>query len=341
MSGIACAGNWILDRIKCVDRYPLMGELANILSEEEGPGGSAFNVSGCFSRLQVSFPVIGFGCIGQDDVGRRIIDLCNRYGIEGARLIQIEDQMTSFTDVINVHNGGERTFFHARGANSCFAPHHVDISLLREKDIRIFHLGYLMLLDALDSPQVEYGTQGASLLAAVKEAGILTSLDLVTENVDKFKQVLFALPYTDYLIINEVESERLSGESLRTSEGKLIKEFLSIVGRKLLSLGVKRAVIIHSPEGVHWSSKEGQDLFCPSLRIPNNRFKGTTGAGDACCSGILLGLHEGWRIEETLLFANGCAAACITEPNTLDGLRPIAEIRRLCAEWRRDGESGR
>ena len=50
---------------------------------------------------------------------------------------------------------GRRTFFHARGANALWQGDDLDFKKL---NARIFHLGYLLLLDALDEPDPRYGT---------------------------------------------------------------------------------------------------------------------------------------------------------------------------------------
>lgn len=333
MAGIACAGNWIIDRIKTVDRYPAKGELANILTEEIGPGGSPFNILGCFAKMKVNFPLLGFGCIGTDATADQVMEICEKYGIPSDNLIQLSDQPTSFTDVMSVHGSGERTFFHARGANSSFNLEHVGIDLMKKKDIKLFHLGYLLLLDSLDALDLTFGTVGARLLASVREAGIETSLDLVTEQSEKFGIVHHALPHVDYLIINELEAERLSGMELRNKAGKLLTEKLPEACKVIFGYGVNNAIVIHAPEGVLWSDREGKETFVTSLNIPKQNFVGTTGAGDACCAGILMGIHEKWPIEESLRFSTGTAAACIGAKNTVDGLRTIEGVRKLCREW--------
>ena len=67
--GIACAGNWIVDRVKLIDRLPGMGMLGNILSEAPGTGGSAFNVLSDLARMGAKFPLVGIGMIGRDIAG--------------------------------------------------------------------------------------------------------------------------------------------------------------------------------------------------------------------------------------------------------------------------------
>ena len=64
------------------------------------------------------------------------------------------------------------------------------------------------------------------------EKGIKTSIDLVSENSDRYNLVLPCLPFTDYLIINELEAARLTGMEADISN-------LSKIAVKLLDLGVR------------------------------------------------------------------------------------------------------
>lgn len=334
MAGIACAGNWILDRVKIVDRWPRKGELANIIDETLGPGGSPFNILAGFARMGAPFPASGFGCIGSDDNGRQVLSMCGQYGIDGTRLHKLPDIATSYTDVMSVQKTGERTFFHFRGANARFSPAHVPLEALRDKGVKILHLAYLLLLDAMDAPDPDCGTVAARFLREAQNAGLETSADLVSDAPARFKKIAGpALPYIDHLILNELEAERITGVAIRKAKGYHAAG-LKKAARALLKKGVKKNAVIHLPEGVFWAGRGGTELFVPSLKIPREHFVGATGAGDALCAGVLLGLHEGWPAREALEIGVGAAAACIGAANTVDGLRPLEEIRRLCREWR-------
>ena len=50
--------------------------------------------------------------------------------------------------------------FHNRGANATWDGSDVDFA---QSNAKIFHLGYLLLLDAIDAEDSEYGTVGAAL----------------------------------------------------------------------------------------------------------------------------------------------------------------------------------
>ena len=110
---------------------------------------------------------------------------CRQHKIDIRHLGTTPKAPTSYTDVMTEQGHGRRTFFHARGANALWRGDDLDFKKI---NARIFHLGYLLLLDALDEPDAKYGTKAARLLAAAQAAGIKTSVDVVSEDSDRFAQ---------------------------------------------------------------------------------------------------------------------------------------------------------
>ncbi len=209
-SGLLAGGNWIVDAVKIVDCWPKQDALANIISESKGTGGSPFNVVIDLAMMGARFPLAGVGLVGDDSNGRYILDLCRKHHIETADLQTDPAASTSYTDVMTVQSNGRRTFFHARGANAKLDSRHFDFS---QTTARIFHLGYLLLLDRLDEPHPEFGTVGAEVLARAQAAGLKTSIDAVSEDSDRFaKVVLPALKHVDLCVMNEFEAERVTGQ---------------------------------------------------------------------------------------------------------------------------------
>ncbi len=114
---------------------------------------------------------------------------------------------------------GQRTFFHSPGANRL-----LDLPAFEPLDapLKIFHLGYLLLLESLDRPDEVYGTRSARLLAQMRERGYEVSLDLVSRKGDpRYRPlVLPALKHLDYLTINELEASEFSGLEIRLPNGE-------------------------------------------------------------------------------------------------------------------------
>ena len=215
-TGILAGGNWIIDHVKIIDTWPAQDALANIVGGSDGSGGSPYNVLVDLAKLGVPLPLAGVGLVGEDADGRKILEDCARYTIDAEGIQRTSAAPTSFTDVMTVQGSGRRTFFHARGANALLNGGHFDFTKSRA---RIFHLGYLLLLDGLDAPSTTHGTVAAEVLARAQEAGMKTSIDVVSEDSDRFpKIVLPALPYVDVCVMNEFEAGRVTGRKIRVGE---------------------------------------------------------------------------------------------------------------------------
>src|SRR5712671_6800452 len=141
--GLLAGGNWIIDQVKLIDVYPQPEQLANIGSQAQGTGGAPYNVLIDLAKLGVSFPLFAAGLVGKDAFGQFILDDCKKHKIDTRFLSATAGAPTSYTDVMTEMNGGRRTFFHHRGANTLW--HGADVDFTKVK-ARIFHLGYLLLL---------------------------------------------------------------------------------------------------------------------------------------------------------------------------------------------------
>lgn len=326
-SGISSAGNWIIDHVKLIDTWPAEETLANIRGEAQGTGGAPYNVLVDLARFGVRYPLQGLGVVGADADGAYIQEDCARWGIDATRLRMVEDQPTSYTDVMTVRETGRRTFFHNRGANALLGPDDLTPDRITG---RIFHLGYLLLLDALDASDTEYGTVAARVLKRLQDAGIETSVDVVSEDSDRFGRLVPpGLRYVDYVILNEIEAGRSTGFEIRQGGGTVNVPALREAAKALLGLGQAKLVVIHMEEGGYALHRESGEVFAPSLQLPKGYIKGSAGAGDAFCAGVLHGVHEGWPLDETLRFANCAAAANLSDPTCTDGIPPLPEIQGL------------
>ncbi len=339
--GIATAGNWIVDRVKLVDRWPPEEELALISSEERGGGGGAYNCIADLHNLGAGFPLYGIGCIGDDGDGAWIRADLQRRGVE-QQWIQEVAAPTSYTDVMSVRDTGRRTFFHCAGAGALFGPEHVPYEAV---PARLLHLAYLLLLPQLDREDPEFGSVGARVLSQLQQAGIMTCLDVVTDDGTRARPVVVpALPYVDCLICNELEAGVIASQPTRikrVSAGAdshhpqpqvtsiLNPDGLRAAGRALLEMGVRQQVVVHMPEGGYVLCRDGQELFLPSLAVPQDFIAGANGAGDAFAAGVLYGLHEGWPPERLLRLAVATAAASLRHPTTTAGVGTLAETLGL------------
>jgi len=326
-NGITGAGNWIVDNVKIIDRLPARGMLGNILAETRGTGGAAFNTLVDLARIGVPFPLYGVGLIGNDSAGEFIRRTCCDLGIDMTSLITLEHEATAYTDVMTEEGTTDRSFYYRSGVNAKFGIEHVPLSQLT---CRIFHLGYLLLLDGMDKPDKQYGTVAARLLQMVQNEGIKTSVDVVSEDSDRFSKIVPpALLHTDYLILNEIETGRTTGHKVRNAQGQLDAAALVESVEALFAMGRMELAVVHMPEGAYLRTRDGHRFSRGSLRLPADFIKGTAGAGDAFCAGMLYGIHEAWDYMECMRIGSAAAAACLTHPSTTDGMLPLAQVMEL------------
>ncbi|MBD9658410.1 carbohydrate kinase family protein [Pantoea sp. PNT03] len=323
-NGIIGAGSMLVDHVQRISHWPEQGWLTEIQHSEKCSGGAALNVLFTLARMQLNLPLAGVGMVGEDSDGDYILQLLDDHHIDRQFVQRIASINTAMTQVMTTPDG-QRTFFHARGANGKLdLAHFADVFTSH----RIFHLGYLLLLDSLDVPDDQYGTRSARLLAQMQQRGYLTSLDLVSRVSEYRPLVVPALRWLDYLVINELEAQSLTGISLRTPHGLAAPTAFAEAATWLMQQGVRQRVVIHAPEGAWGQQADGEGRWQPAWCLAPEEIVGSVGAGDAFCAGVLYASHEDWSLTETLKLAHTCACFNLHAANALDGTRPLAEMQR-------------
>ena len=328
--GIAIAGNLIVDYVKEIDTYPRQGMLSNIYGVQQSVGGCVANTIINLMKIDPDIELFALGMVGNDNNGEYIKDILmkNNIDISGVKLNR--KVPTSFTDVITSHGGEVRTFFHARGANAELSFDDIDFSKITSS---FFHIGYALLLDKFDAFDKDYGTVLAKTLANAKQHSMKTSMDVVSENSERFKKTVTpCLKYCDNLIINEIEASMICELPVR-KDGNLDKVYLRSVCDKLISYGVNERVIIHAPEASCGMTGKGDFVISPSFSLPKGFIKGSVGAGDAFCAGALYAIYKDLDIENILTIGTGAAACSLSELNSIDGMKSIEEIMELTNKY--------
>ncbi|EEY9182937.1 carbohydrate kinase family protein, partial [Escherichia coli] len=296
--GIIAAGNMLVDHVHQIIQWPERGWLAEITHSERSTGGAPLNVLLTLAKMRTGLPLQAVGLIGQDSDGDYIMAMLEQYHVNRQHVQRTTFAPTSMSQVMT-DPSGQRTFFHSPGANRL-----LDLPAFDQLDntMKIFHLGYLLLLDSLDMPDDVYGTRSARLLAQMRDTGFETSLDLVSRKGDPRYQplVLPALRHLDYLVINELEAGEFSGLEIRLPNGEPHIAHIAAAARELLDAGVRQRVVIHYPEGAWGETPEQGGVWIPSQKLEQREIIGSVGAGDAFCAGFLYGCHERWTLTESI-----------------------------------------
>ena len=309
--GIALAGSIIHDKIYGISAYPPLGSLAQIASIENAVGGLVPNDAIDLKKLRPSIDVFALGRVGDDASGSYVLGVMKEQGVNTDGVKVSKGGVTGFTDVMSIV-GGQRTFFAHSGTNDEFCSEDIPWDTLSAS---MLHLGYFLLLKKIDEGE------GLLILKEAKKRGIKTSIDLVSEHSDRYKLVLPCLKYVDNIIVNELEAGAMAG-----IEPTL--ENLPAIADKLLELGVSERVIIHSPALGIVKTRDNLTVL-PSYKLPDGFIKGTAGAGDAFCSGALLGIYEQRSDLEILEFAT---LSAISNLRAVDGTSSVDNLDKLKLE---------
>ena len=330
--GICVAGNMIVDILYSVRGLPRPGELTTIYDVQQSTGGALCNVIGDLAIMDSALPLTALGRVGTDSKGDFVLGTLRPHKNIDLTMIKREGK-TSFTAVMADDISKERTFFHYRGANAAFCEDDIDWEKIPGA---LLHIGYILLLDALDEEDAEYGTKMARLLRHAREHGIKTSLDVVSEAGDRFRRLVPpALKYADYCVINEVEAEQVTGVKLRDEKGVLIHANIPKALGAIRSFGVSEWVVIHCPEGGYGLDQKGMYAESPTIDLPSSAIRGKVGAGDAFCAGTLYAASQNGSLEDGLELGNAAAAASLMKPGSVEGMLKVEELKTLRTRFNR------
>ena len=331
--GICVAGNMIVDILYPIEGWPRQGELVHIKDGiSRSTGGAVCNVLMDLAALDPELPLQAMGKNGEDAEGDLILERLGAYpNIDTSNVLR--EGISAHTLVMSDVKAGQRTFFTYPGANGRFDENCVDWDNVRAD---ILHIGYILLLNALDQPDEEFGSKLARLLCHAQQRGIRTSVDVVSETSDRFRQLVPpAMKYADYCVINEYEAQMTTGIPLRDADGGLIRENLPAALRTMREMGVSAWAVIHAPEGGFGMGADGVYVARPSLRLPEGYIKGSVGAGDAFCAGVLYGAEQDWGLERAIDLGIAAATAALSQAGSTDGMRPRDEVLALLDKYER------
>ncbi|UAY77242.1 carbohydrate kinase family protein [Pasteurella canis] len=319
-NGILAIGNLLVDRTLVISDYPQESMLATISKMELHCGGGCTNVLFNLDKLDPNLPRFLAGAIGKDSEGQFILQQAHQHRVNVESVVTV-DLPTSFTDVMINSKTGDRTFFHYVGA---MAEYRIEHLFQLNHSAKIAHIAYLPLL-----PQFLDVEKLKAMLTELHQRGFLVSIDLVSVS-DKqifIQQIQPILAFVDYVIINDVEAKLLTDSVHLDST----QDVLQHMAEKIMSQGVREAVIVHDPKWAAAINKQGEQIAVPSYWVEKNNIVSTLGAGDAFCTGVLYGLHHDLPLHEVLQLGHGLAYFNLFSISATDGAVSYQELKRFIA----------
>jgi sugar/nucleoside kinase (ribokinase family) len=247
------------------------------------PAGSAGGTAITLAKLGAD--VSSAGAIGSDALGRVLVDLLARFGVDTSLLVTRQGVQTS-ASVLPIRPDGSRPAFHVIGANAGYAS--ADAPWEAIAAASHLHLG---------APEFMGGEEAAKILSFAREHGVVTSADLLAPGEQAAAigdWIAPALEHLDFLLPNEEQVLGLTGA------GELESGC-----RALLERGVGCVAATAGPDGALVVDRESTG-HVPAFEAD---VVDTTGCGDAFSAGFLRGLGLGR--DRRAAAALGCAAAAL------------------------------
>lgn len=313
----------------CVDLTPALSGVetpATGTAVEVGPlrvcaGGAVFNTG--FALASQGTAVSAVGVVGEDPLGGIVTRLLADAGLN-TRLTIDPTRCTSYSIVLE-STDFDRAFWHHIGANAVFDGHEIDLS-----GADLLHIGYPTVLPGLI---VDDGTPLIELFRRAKAAGVTTSLDFCFAD-PKIKAGRADWPVVLHRVLPLTDVVSPSIADL-VSMGLAVDDSASAVAeaaQRMVHQGVAIALVTAGPRGAYLATAGPDRLAAHDGLIGRlcadwggaaawiepsavDRIVSTTGAGDTMTAGLLHGLLQGWRPQETCSYAGRLASAKIQGRN--------------------------
>jgi len=299
-----------------------VGRLRDSSTFTRGWGGDTSNFAVAIARLG---EVAGYICrVGDDEFGKCFLDMWRREGVDTSHVIVEEG---GFTGVyfISVKDGGEHDFtYYRRGsAASHLSPADLDLDYI--KMAKAFHSSGISQAISRSSREAVFRA-----MEVAKEAGVLVSYD------PNIRPKLWPLNVARPVVMRTIRLADVvmpSMEDLKTLLGSASPEEAL---RLILKRGPKTVAIKLGAGGCIVASG-GKTVRAPGFKVTP---VDTTGAGDAFDGAVIVGLLQGWALEDVAEFANAVGALTTLGRGAVEpiprqnGVYAFIEAQRGKSTWR-------
>jgi sugar/nucleoside kinase (ribokinase family) len=229
--------------------------------------------------------VTSIGCIGDDAAGRLVVELLAGHGVDVSRMAVVTNAQTA-TTILPIRSNGERPALHVRGAAPMMTLDLLDRRWMLAVDV--VHLGGPDALGPFG------GDPAATMLAWAKEAGVITTLDLLRPGEHQsLERLAPVLALSDYFLPNSDQLLGLTGTHDLAEAAKCV-----------LELGVKAVGVTLGRDGCAvFSEQESFQLPAADVGVVD-----TTGCGDAFSAGFIRAVASGADLEEAAWVGTAAAA---------------------------------
>lgn len=173
------------------------------------------------------------------------------------------------------------------------------VDLLEEKGDEIFSQADSVVLEVDLDKEIVKLTLDLAQKHHVKVFGLVSNMSIAAKRRDFLRSF-------DCFICNQLEAGLLF---LDDYTGNSPEEMRSVLAQKVVQAQIPSMVVTMGDQGAVYATADGQSGVCPARKV---QVKDTTGAGDAFCAGVSIGLTYGKTMAESIEIGSILAASVIT-----------------------------
>lgn len=280
-------GSINVDNVYRVPHLPAPGETLSAENYRQGLGGKGANMSVAAARAAAR--VTHIGAVGRD--GAWTVERLLEYGVDTRCITTLMEQATGHANIV-VDESGENQIVLFPGANRAVTPDMIGAAL-----------SDAAAGDVLVMQNETNGQRYAAEMA--KQLGLRVVYAAAPFDADAVAQVL---PFTDLLVLNQVEAEQL----------------VAALKQDLTALGVASIVVTLGGDGCKWLDvSAGTETHMPAIPVTP---VDTTGAGDTFTGYLVAALDRGMPMLQALALATQAGALMVTRVGTADVIPDLKDI---------------
>lgn len=298
MRKIYVVGSINRDLVVYVDRLPRPGETVFGNRFQQFPGGKGANQAVAASRLGGDVHLVGN--VGSDPFGKEMRDFLAGENIDTSEIAILDTASTGIA-LITVDSASENSIVVVSAANMVWDTRDLVRMKMGRSDIVICQ--FEIPLEIIESVFERAKKMGATTI--LNPAPIKPATERILKNVD-------------YLVVNEVELEALSGATFNPDDPTSVYAAME----KLHERGPVAIVATLGPRGALLSGPIGR------YEAKGHKVNAvdTTGAGDCFIGGFAAALAKSASVPEAIDFANKAAAISVTRRGAASSFPTVAEV---------------
>lgn len=272
-------------------------------------GGVARNVVEDIANVELRPTFLGI--VDDTPLGTDVLQKLKKHKVNVEHVLSIPDGMGTWLAVFD--NNGDVAGSISKRPNMLPI-----VKLLEEKGDEIFRTADSVVLEVDLDKEIVKTVLDLAERYQTKVFGLVSNMSIAAKRRD-FLQKFHCF------ICNQQEAGLLFLDDYSNTTPQQLQDILS---EKVMRAGIPSMVVTMGERGAVYADCRGDKGICPARNV---QVKDTTGAGDAFCAGVAIGLTYGKNLREAIEIGSQLAASVITSSeNVCPRFRP--EEFGLCAE---------